>query len=248
MSSKQILLSADHVRQLVRIGVCAGALTPLLLICTMLLSSIVEMDIYLTNQVAGVITMLMLQAVVISPLILKQPKDNKYKGFLVFWFCLALTFNLVWQIPLDVFSGILVDTPVTRENTWWAIFWWSYTLSDLDYLNIFPYVLAIELWWLGGNLIGAYGLYLIYKGRDSLAYICLGVSGAFQAYNASLYMLTNGIDGAFHNVSESPAALAEGGSTFLAWVLYWGFNGFWCLAGAVSAIVAFQLLLKSTSS
>ena len=49
-------------------------------------------------------------------------------------------------------------------------------------------MVTFEIWWLLGNLIGLTGLLKIKNGNNLHGYILLGVCGALQCYNATVYM------------------------------------------------------------
>jgi hypothetical protein len=94
-------------------------------------------------------------------------------------------------------------------------------------------MLVTEVWWFLGNLVGAAGLLMLHRGRDLVAYLLMGLCGALQAYNASMYIASNGYVDRFENIPPDP----------LAFLLYWGFNGFWTIAASVACVLAFRLLV-----
>ncbi len=62
------------------------------------------------------------------------------------------------------------------------------------------------------------------------------MSGALQAYNASLYVVGNGVMDHFSNVPSGSR---------LAWVLYLGFNLLWTAAATTASVLAFRAQLAA---
>jgi hypothetical protein len=187
---------------------------------------------------AGISTMLLLGTSIVLPLALKQPAEARLRGFVVVWFTMSVAFNLVWELPLVCFKSALLAVEVTHANLPIEIAWWSYTLSDYAYRQVTPFVVTVELWWLLANAIAVVGLWLIRRGDSIKGHLWLGVAGALQAYNASLYVVGNAVMDRFGNVASGA----------LAAVLYWGFNVLWTGAALAGSIVAFRLALISARS
>ena len=225
-------MTDKHKKQLKIIFVCMAAGVPIVLAAWVLVSTLTSLDLVLTCRLAGTSALLLLVSCILAPLFLPQASPARFRGFLVYWFVASLAFDLAWQIPNDLVPAIR-NAPVVRENLWWAIVWWSYSLSDTHYAEVTPFMLVTEVWWFLGNIPGAVGLYMMSKGRNLLAYLLMGLCGALQAYNASMYIASNFYVDHFENIPPHP----------LCFVLYWGFNGFWTLAAAVACVLSFRLLL-----
>jgi len=167
-----------------------------------------------------------------KPGVARLTRQQRATGFVVFWFYASLTFNLTWQLPLWNVPFIRT-AEVGSTNLWWAIVWWSYTLSDKVYFDCTPIMISIEVFWFLGNLLGLLGLIRFRGGRHSEALVLFVICGVLQCYNATLYIfMTWYVD----NLTPiGPQALDK--------VVYWGFNCLWAVLSAVAAWMSFTLLL-----
>jgi hypothetical protein len=227
-------MTPDHKKQLVRIGLGVALGIPLVLSAWIVIGRATGMDVVRTCRYAGLSSMLLLGTSIVLPLALNHPWPARLRGYAIFWFAISAAFNLVWELPLVVFKSTITGIEVTSANLPYAIAWWGYTLSDSIYRQVTPFMITIELTWLVANAIAVVGLVLVRRGESIKGYLWLGVAGALQAYNASLYVLANGIMDHYSNVASD---------TLLAPVLYWGFNLLWTCAAAVGSIIAFRLVL-----
>ena len=83
-------------------------------------------------------------------------------------------------------------------------------------------------------LMSVYGLITLRRGRESLAFILLGVAGALESYNASLYIVENWLVDGFANIAPNST---------LSLVLYWGFNPLWAFAAGLASLFSFRFVL-----
>jgi hypothetical protein len=233
-------MTEAHKKQLAKIGLLVAAGVPIVLGAWIAASHLLGLDVVLTCRLAGVSSMLLLAGSIVLPLLLDHPREARLRGFVIFWFVISVAFNLVWELPLVCFKSALHAIEVSRANLPLGITWWSYTLSDADYRNVTPFVVTIELWWLLANSLAVVGLVLIRRGSAIKGHIWLGVAGALQAYNASLYIVGNAVMDGFANVPKG---------SVLAQLLYWGFNFLWTGAAIAGSIGAFRIAVaeKATS-
>jgi len=232
MTFQETGVTDKHKKQLRSIGLLMGVGTIMILAGWVAASRAFDLTLETTCRLAGLSALALLIACFLMPLLLKQERYQKEKGFIVFWFVGTLTFDLLWQVPLWAIPAIH-EAAHTPENLPWAIVWWSYTLTDRLYTEVTPTMVAFEIWWLLGNLFGLAGLLKMKKGHDAHAYVLLGVCGALQCYNATIYLFS----GIYVDrlTSVAPDTLGT--------VIYWGFNGFWAAASASAGILSFRLLL-----
>jgi hypothetical protein len=224
-----------HKKQLAAIGV-GLALAIGVVLTGWTLAARAGLPLALACRYAGVSSQLLLAAAIFLPLALPHPPAARRDGFVALWFILSVSFNFLWELPLVVFKPQLTTIPVTLANLPRAIGWWSYTLSDAHYFHASPFMITVELWWLLANAFAIVGLYLWRRGQLVHAFLLLGVSGALQAYNASLYVVGNGVMDHFSNVPSGSK---------LAWVLYLGFNLLWTAAATTASVLAFRAQLAA---
>ena len=224
-------------KQLRGLGWIVAVAVPAILLAWVGVSAALDLDVVQTSRLAGLCAMTVLIGCILATLRLGPPGEPRVWGFLVFWFVISLAFDVAWEIPLMLIPGI-AEAEITRANLPWAIFWWAYTLSDALYTEVTPLVRAAELWWFLGNLIGAVGLWMLHRGRELHALTLLGLCGALQAYNASLYM---GITGFVDRFATIPP-------DWKAHALFWGLNGFWALAAGTASVLSFRMLLARVAA
>lgn len=237
MTSPEIRITDKHKKQLRSIGILMAVGTIVILAGWAAASRIFDLTLITTCRLAGVSALALLAACFLMPLLLKQERAQKVKGFIIFWFIGTLMFDLLWQVPLWSIPAIH-EAAHTPENLPWAIVWWSYTLTDRLYTEVTPTMVAFEIWWLLGNLFGLAGLVTMKKGHDAHAYALLGVCGAFQCYNATIYLFSGIYVDRLTTVAPD----------VLGTIIYWGFNGFWAAASASAGILSFRLLLAPVRS
>ncbi len=186
-------------------------------------------------RASAVCIMLLLAAVIFAPLALDHPKREKERGFVVFWFCVSAFFNATWQVPLILFRAVITTAERTHANLPKFIAWWGYGFADAHYGQVTPWMMAEELWWLLAIVLSVVGLVYLRRGRDALAFVLLGVAGALESYNASLYIVENWLVDGFSNIApDSTASL----------VLYWGFNPLWAFAAGLASFYSFRFVLE----
>ena len=83
-------------------------------------------------------------------------------------------------------------------------------------------------------MISVVGLVLVWRGRDMRGFLLLGIAGALQSYNASLYMVYDAMTG-FQNIAPHST---------ISLVLYWGFNPLWALAALAASVLSFRFVLR----
>jgi hypothetical protein len=223
MSKHRKQLLVIGIGMVVGIVVCLGGWVAL--------SGVLGLEVERTCRYAGVTVMVLLFGCFVLPLFLRHPVERRIRGWIVFWFTATLAFDLFWQIPLWTIP-VISAAEVVRENLWWAIFWWAYTLTDAVYKEVTPMMVAFEIWWLLGNIVGLVGLLRLWKGDDLRGFVLVGVCGALQCYNASVYLFV----GVFVDRYEAVA------TDVLGQLIYWGLNGFWAVASCCASVLAFRML------
>lgn len=170
-------------------------------------------------------------------------RKRRQMGFVLFWFSGSIFFNLVWQLPYWTIP-LISKAPKTMDGLYWKIVWWSYTLHDSWYELLVPLVVAFEVWWLLGNVVGAFGLFKFYSsetGCDPLvrqqqyneSLVLFSICGSLQCYNATIYLFLSFYLGNFANVPNH----------VLSQAIFLGLNGFWACASATAATFAARILL-----
>jgi len=229
-------MTESHKRQLLGIGLLVALGVPVVLSVWVVASRVAGLDLLAACRFAGLSSMILLGTSIVLPFCLSHPREARLRGFVVFWFTLSVGFNLVWELPRVCFKSVLAGMEVSRANLPLGIAWWSYTLSDSHYHQVTPYMVTFELWWLLASVVAVTGLCLVRRGDATRGYLWLGVAGALQAYNASLYVVGNGVIDQFRNVAPDGV---------LSFVIYWGFNTLWTGAATIASIVAFHLCLSA---
>jgi hypothetical protein len=229
-------MTERHKRQLLAIGLLVAIGVPVVLGSWIIASRALDLPLELTCRLAGVSSMTLLATSIVLPLFLGHSRPERQRGFVVLWFVLSVSFNLVWELPRVIFKSALAGAALSRANLPWHIAWWSYTLSDAHYHQVTPFMITVELWWLLASVLAVVGLWRLRRGDDARALLWLGVAGALQAYNASIYVVGNGVIDHYHNVG--PGVLAQ--------VLYWGFNSLWTAAATAASVMAFRLALATS--
>ena len=172
-----------------------------------------------------------------------QDQPRRHLGFVLFWFGGSILFDVLWQIPLWSLS-VISQAPVDANSLWWCIPWWSYTVSDSLYEQVTPLVVAFEIWWMLGNLLGVAGLFkyrqslLAANGRNinfQQALVLLCLCGTLQCYNATIYLFIAFYVEGLENIAPH----------WESHFVFWGLNGFWATASGVAAWFSYELLLAS---
>jgi hypothetical protein len=203
-----------------------------------------EQDIYKLSRFSGVSATVVLVGCfqssysgLLTPYL--SVKERRF-GFVIFWFTGSLFFNLVWQLPYWSLP-MIHNAPKTADGLSWKILWWSYTLHDEWYEHLTKLVIAFEIWWLAGNVVGAVGLYKVFYSDGEQSYrsslLCFAICGALQCYNATIYLFLSYYLSGFSHVP----------SNLLSMAVFWGLNGFWAIASATAAVFASSLLLEVSS-
>jgi hypothetical protein len=228
-------LTAAHARRLTWwVAGAIGVVMPALIGAWIVLGHALDWGPIHTARVANVGGIVVLTALIFGPLTWRRfPRDERLRGFVLAWFVISPFFNLVWQLPLILFREKITGAEVTMDNLPRYISWWGYGSADEHYRTVSSFMIASELGWLVVMLVGIAGLVAALRGRARAGYLLMGISGALQAYNASFYLLENGIVDHYDNVaSDSPLAL----------VLYVGFGVLWPAAALTASASCFRLL------
>jgi hypothetical protein len=223
---------------------------PIALIAWVVASRAYDMDPIFTARAAMLTALPFVVAAIFAPLMLRYPKEMRWRGFIVQWFIIAVFFNIIWQVPPLILKSSVFDTLClngvcqgTQEHLPYYIFWWGYHSSDLDYgyMTRFWILAEVSFWII--SILAIVGLAQLWRGREKQAFTLLGVCGALQLYNVLFFMGNGGIVGfesngqLFDNVaSDSPLAPA----------LYWTFNSLWGIAGLVASVLSFRCLFFMT--
>lgn len=227
-------LAARHLRrsrQIQAVAILGGV--PLALAVWVILSRVLDLDVIFTARAAMLSALPFVVIGIFSPLLLRYPKEARWRGYIVQWFCLALFFNIVWQIPPVALRSVFEGVEHTQANLPYYIFWWGYHSSDLDYGEMTRFwVLAEVSFWVISVLVVA-GLVQLWRGREAQAFALLGVCGALQIYNVAFFIGYGGIVLDFDNIATD---------SVLAPVLYWTFNMLWGVAGCVASVLSFAYL------
>lgn len=208
---------------------------PLLLAAFYFLGSSQGWSVVDTARASAVCLMGVLAIVIFAPLVLAHPPEARLRGFVVFWFVVSAFFKATWQIPLIVFREVITTAPHTMDNLPKFIAWWGYGFADSHYGSVTPWMMAEELWWLLAIAMSVYGLRLLRNGRDVLAFTWLGVAGALESYNASLYIVENWLVDGFSNIASD---------SVLSQLLYWGFNPLWAFAAGLASFYSFRFVVR----
>jgi hypothetical protein len=227
-------VTTEHLRQLRRLALVILIGTPLLLVAFATFATVTGADVVQSARASAVCIMLLLAAVIFAPLLLHHPWEARQRGFVVFWFAVSAFFNATWQIPLILFRGTITTAEHTHQNLRKFIAWWGYGFADSHYGQVSKWMMSEELWWLLAILMSIFGLVTLRRGRESLAFLLLGVAGALESYNASLYVVENWLVDGFTNIPQH---------SVLSLVLYWGFNPLWAFAACLASVYSFRFVL-----
>jgi hypothetical protein len=209
-----------------------------------------DLDVIFTARAAMLTALPFVVIAIFSPLMLRYPKEVRWRGYIVQWFTIAVFFNIVWQVPPLLLKSSVFDPLCsngmcqgTQAHLPYYIFWWGYHSSDLDYgyLTRFWILAEVSFWIV--SILAIVGLVKLWRGHEKQAFTLLGVCGALQLYNVLFFMGNGGIVGLesngkiFDNVAtDSP----------LAPILYWTFNLLWGIAGLVASVLSFKCLFFMT--
>ena len=228
-------MTDPHIAQLRRLALVIPLGIPLLLMGFVLAGPALGWDVPTTARASAVCIMLLLAGVIFAPLALNHPPDEKQRGFVVFWFVVSAFFNATWQIPLIAFRSIITTTPETHANLPKFIAWWGYGLADSHYGRVTQWMKAEELWWLLAIAMSVVGLRMLKSGREMLAFTWLGVAGALESYNASLYIVENWLVDDFSNITSG---------SLTSQILYWGFNPLWSFAAGLASFYSLRFVVR----
>lgn len=230
-------LTRSHARVLTWWAVLAIAVVmPAMLAAWIIASSVADWDPIFTARAANVCGMALLVILLFGPLSFRRyPWRSRLRGFVLLWFFVSPFFNLVWQLPLILFKETITGAEVNADNLPQFISWWGYGSIDSHYGTVSPFMVASELGWLVAMAIALAGLVTLLRGSQRIGYLLAGVGGALQAYNASFYILENGIVDGFDNVAND---------SFMAPLLYFGFAIVWSGTAATASVISFRFLLR----
>ena len=227
-------LAASHLRrsrQIQAIAILVGV--PLVLAVWAVLSRVLDLDVIFTARAAMLTALPFVIIGIFSPLLLRYPKEVRWRGYVVQWFCLALFFNIIWQMPPVILRSVFEGVEHTQAHLPYYIFWWGYHSSDLDYGEMTRFwILAEVSFWVVSVLVVA-ALVQLWRGREAQAFALLGVCGALQLYNVFFFIAYGGIVLNFDNIATD---------SMLAPILYWTFNLLWGIAGCIASVLSFKCL------
>ena len=227
-------LAAHHLqrsRQIQAIAILVGV--PLVLAVWAVLSRVLDLDVIFTARAAMLTALPFVIIGIFSPLLLRYPKEVRWRGYVVQWFCLALFFNIIWQMPPVILRSVFEGVEHTPAHLPYYIFWWGYHSSDLDYGEMTRFwILAEVSFWVVSVLVVA-ALVQLWRGREAQAFALLGVCGALQLYNVFFFIAYGGIVLNFDNIATD---------SMLAPILYWTFNLLWGIAGCIASVLSFKCL------
>jgi len=229
-----IELAARHLRRSRQIQVIAILVgVPLVLAVWAILSRVLDLDVIFTARAAMLTALPFVIIGIFSPLLLRYPKEVRWRGYIVQWFFLALFFNIIWQMPPVLFRSVFEGVEHTQVHLPYYIFWWGYHSSDLDYGEMTRFwILAEVSFWVVSVLV-VMGLVQLWRGREAQAFALLGVCGALQLYNVFFFIAYGGIVLNFDNIATD---------SMLAPILYWTFNLLWGIAGCIASVLSFKCL------
>lgn len=227
-------LAPDHAKSLARLGLVIPIVVPTMLAAWVLAARANGWDVEESARRSAVTLMLILAATILAPLTLGEPGEPRRRGFVIFWFAVSSFFNLTWQVPLILFRSVITTAAVTHENLPKFVAWWGYGFADAHYGRVSRWMMAEELWWLMAIVFSLHGLRTLYRGDEVRGFFWLGLAGALEAYNASLYMV--------YDVMTGLRNVPDGSITSL--VLYWGFNPLWAGAALLASVHSFRFVLR----
>jgi hypothetical protein len=227
-------LTRGHARTLARIALVIPVGVPMILAGWVLAARANDWDVVESARASAVTLLLVLAATLAAPLLVPVERQARRRGFVVFWFCVSCFFNFTWQVPLILFRSVITSAERTHENLRRFIAWWGYGFADSHYGEVTRWMMSEELWWLLAIAMSVCGLALLHRGREVRGFFFLGLAGALEAYNASLYMVYDVMTG-LENVASGSA---------LSWVLYWGFNPLWAGSALLASVYAFRVVLE----
>ncbi len=227
-------LEHAHATKLARLALVIPTAVPTLLAAWVIAARTYGWDVAESARRSAVTLLLVLAATITAPLLLPVEKRARERGFVVFWFLVSSFFNLTWQVPLILFRSVITTAPATHENLPRFVAWWGYGFADAHYGRVSRWMMAEELWWLMAILMSLHGLRALYHGREVRGFFWLGLAGALEAYNASLYIV--------YDLMTGLANVPDGSTTSL--VLYWGFNPLWAGAALLASVYSFRFVLE----
>jgi len=226
-------LARPHARRLaLLVGLTIGAAIPMSLTACLIAGRLAGWDPIFIARAANVCGMVFLAGMLLGPLLMRSfPLPERLRGFVLVWFTVSPFFNAVWQLPLILFKSTITEAPVTQDNLPRFISWWGYGSVDSHYGRVSSFMVASEMGWLVAMTISLVGLAVLLRGRARLGYLVLGVGAALQAYNASFYILENGIVDGYDNVATD---------SLMGPLLYAGLGALWPLAALTASIICLR--------
>jgi len=231
-----ITLAARHLRRSRQIqGIALLGALPLVFIVWVILSRVLDLDVIFVARAAWLTAVPILTVIIFAPLFLPYPREIRWRGYILHWFCFASLWILIWEVPPVAYRSAFEGVEHTQANLPYYIWWWGYFSSDLDYGAMTPFFLLAELsfWVIAIPIAGA--LVQLWRGREAHAFALFGVSGALQFYNVCFFIGYGGIVERFANIATD---------SILAPVLYWILNGLWGVAGGVACVLSFLYLFR----
>ena len=235
-TDSDIELAARHLRRSRQIqGITILGAVPLALMAWVLASWALDLDVIFAARAAMLTALPFVIIAIFSPLLLRYPREVRWRGYVVQWFTIALFFNIIWQMPPLVLRSVFEGVEHTQGHLPYFIFWWGYHSSDLDYgeMTRFWILAEVSFWVISALVIVA--LAQLWRGREKQAFTLLGVCGALQIYNVAFFIGYGGIVLGFDNIATD---------SMLAPILYWTFNLLWGIAGGTASILSFACLFR----
>jgi len=207
----------------------------LLFVGWVIFSRVLNLDVIFTARAAAISAIPFVALAIFVPLWLRYPAHIRQRGFVVQWFCIALFFNIAWEVPQLVFKSTFAAAAHTPENLPLFIAWWGYGSADLDYVQLTQFFVLAEISWWVANILAITGLVQLWRGAEAVAFVLLGVCGALQIYNVFFFIAYGGIVEGFNNIATD---------SLMAPILYWSLNVIWGIAGGIASVLAFVCLFR----
>jgi len=234
-TGSDIELAARHLRRSRKIQILLFLVgLPIIFIAWVVSAQQLDLDVIFTARAAMLTAAPIVIIAIFIPLLLRYPKEVRWRGYIIEWFSIALFFNIIWQMPPLVFRWLFEGVERTMGNLPYYVIWWGYHSSDLDYgeMTRFWILAEVSFWIISALVIVA--LVWLWRGREMRAFALLGICGALQLYNVLFFIGYGGIVENFDNIATD---------SVIAPILYWVFNLLWGIAGAIASFLCFKCLL-----
>jgi hypothetical protein len=235
-TDSDITLAARHLRRSRQVqGIALLGALPLVFIAWVIFSRVLDLDVIYVARAAWLTAVPILIIIIFAPLFLPYPREMRWRGYILHWFCFAPCWILLWEVPPIVYRSAFEGVEYTQANLPYYIWWWGYFSADLDYGAMTPFFVLAELTFWVITLPIAAALVQLWRGREAHAFALFGLSGALQFYNVCYFIGYGGIVQRFDNIATD---------SILAPLLYWILNGLWGLAGGIASVLSFLCLFR----